>query len=171
MGLRLIVIGSSLVLLLAGCGGSTATHLSVRIDSGFGAQARHQRFTLRCNPTGGDIPHRAALCRMIAGHSKAMLYPDTSRSSCLGSVGGPSVTVTGTALGRDVSFTRRPMCDWPGGVSTFAYWAAADPSAAEATHYLRVANVRLRCDEDAALLRPPIPWARVRACLSAQPKR
>lgn len=167
-----IAIAAASAGLLAGCGSSHAVRLSVRIDSGFGAQARSQHVTLRCNPTGGDMPNRITLCRMIAAHPKAMLHPDRPRSGCIG--GNPStprVTVTGTALGRDVSLAGSPMCDWPGGVSALAYWAAADARlpAADATHYLQVASVRLHCDEDEALLKPHVPWARVRACLSAQP--
>jgi hypothetical protein len=170
MGLRLIV-GSSLALLLAGCGGNDAVRLSVRIDSGFGAQAHRHHFTLRCNPTGGDIPNRITLCRMIDAHPQAMLFPDEPRSSCVGGLGRAQVTVTGTARGGAVSFVRSPMCEWPGGVSALAYAAAADPLAlgADARHLLRVASVRLRCDEDATLLRLPTPWSRVHACLSAQP--
>jgi hypothetical protein len=171
MGLRLVVAASSFALVLAGCGSSHAVRLSVKIVSGFGAQARHQHFTLRCNPTGGDMPNRITLCRMIAAHPKAMLHPDQPRSGCTGGVGMPQVTVTGSAVSREVSLSGSPMCDWPGGVSALAYWAAAEAgqSSAETKHLLRVASVRLRCDEDAALLKRPTPWARVRACLAAQP--
>jgi hypothetical protein len=172
MGFRLVV-ASSLALLLVGCGGTTdAVRLSIRIDSGFGAQVRHQQFTLRCHPTGGDIPNRVTLCRMIDAHPQAMLFPDEPRSFCIGGLGRAQVTVKGTARGGDVSFARSPMCEWPGGVSALAYVAAADARALgdDACHLLPVASARLRCDEDAALLRQPTPWSRVRACLSAQPR-
>jgi hypothetical protein len=173
MGFRLVVVASSFAFVLTGCGSSHAVRLSVEVVTGFGAQARHQHFTLRCNPTGGDMPNRITLCRMIAAHPKAMLHPERARSSCLGGEGIPQVTVTGSAGGRDVSLSGSAMCDWPGGVGALAYLAAADvgQSPAEAKHLLRVANVRLHCDEDAALLRLPTPWSQVRACLSAQPKR
>ncbi len=109
------------LVVLAGCGSSHAVRLSVSIDSGFGAQARHQHFTLRCSPIGGDVPTGIALCRMIAAHPKAMLHPNEPRSGCIGGVGMPQVTVTGSAGRRGVSLAGSPMCDWPGGVSALAY--------------------------------------------------
>lgn len=117
------------------------------------------------------MPNRITLCRMIAVHPEAMLHPGVPRSVCSGGPGRPQVTVKGRAFRRDVSLAGSPMCDWPGGVSALAYWAAAETRlpAADASHYLEVASVR--CDEDEALLKPPVPWARVSACLSAQPKR
>jgi hypothetical protein len=116
------------------------------------------------------MPNRKVLYRMIAAHAKAMLHPDPPRTVCGGA--GIRVTVEGSAPGGDVHLANAPACGWPGGVSVLAYWAAGDSclSAAEASHYLAVATVRLYCDEDAVLLRQPTAWSRVRACLSAQPK-
>ena len=150
----------------SGCGSSRSeTVLSVRVASGFGRSADDEWFTLRCNPTGGDMPNRSALCKMIAEHPSAMVDPGRARSSCLGGVGvPPSVWVSGRSHGRRVRFAARVMCDWPGGAAALAYWASA-----QMPHYLAVAALRLHCDEDRDLQKAPIPWARVRACLRQTP--
>jgi hypothetical protein len=162
---RVLVVALTAVV-AAGCGSSeSSVRLAVSINSGFGHNSGHQNYTLRCNPTGGNMPYRDQLCRMISLHSVAMLDPPRAKSVCLGGPGvPPTVTVSGFARGRHVSLERRVNCDWPGGVGPFAYWSAsADP------HNLAVAAVRLHCDEDPALQRRPIAWARVRACLDALP--
>jgi hypothetical protein len=139
--------------------------VSVRIVNGLAPSREDQRFTLRWNPTGGDIPNRAALCRLISEHPTAMLTPGQMRSTCDGGVGGPpSVTVTGTRRGHQVGFAARVMCEWPGGEAALADWAAADMP-----HYLRLASLRVPCDESAALRQAPIRWARVRACVEKVP--
>jgi hypothetical protein len=158
-----------LVLLLGlsacGGGGTGAVDLSVRVTSGFGSTLKDKRFTLRCRPTGGDIPNRSRLCAMIARHPRAMLAPARPRTTCLGGAGiPPSVSVTGRWDGRRVRFDARVMCDWPGGIAALAYWAAA-----ESPHELPVAILRIHCDDDASLQKTPIRWARVRACLRALP--
>ena len=86
-------------LLLAGCGHAHTrgaehvrprkTALSVRVASGIGRDAKDQRFALRCNPTGGDMPNRTALCKMIGEHPAAMLDPGQARSTCVGGMGVP----------------------------------------------------------------------------------
>ena len=154
---------------LVGCGDGKAGRsvaLSVRITSGIAPEVAILRYTLRCDPTGGDMPNRTALCRMIAVHPKAMLYPGQVLSPCVGGVSTPQISVSGTWRGRSVhNDAGAPMCYWPGGgVSALAYWAAA-----EAPQYLSVAALRLHCDEDPSLQKTPIPWARVRACLLALP--
>jgi hypothetical protein len=148
-----------------GGGGSAKVDLSVRIKSGFGSSLKDERFTLRCGPTGGDMPNRARLCRMIASHPQAMLFPARPRSTCLGGLGiPPEVAVSGRWHGRAVRFGMRVLCDWPGGVAALAYWAAAD-----SPHDLPVASVRIHCDDDPSLQKKPIRWARVRACLRVFP--
>jgi hypothetical protein len=151
---------------LAGCGGggTAAVDLSVRLTSGFGPSLKDERFTLRCQPTGGDMPNRARLCAMIAAHPRAMLAPARARSVCLGGPGMPTVSVAGKWQGRGVRFSEAVLCDWPGGVAALAYWAAA-----ESPHYLPVAAVRLHCDDDRSLQKRPIRWARVRGCLRTLP--
>jgi hypothetical protein len=162
-------------MLLAGCGHAhtrgaehirpSETVLSVRVASGVGPEAKDERFTLRCNPTGGDMPNRTALCRMIGEHPAAMVDPGEARSSCDGGVGvPPSVWVSGRSDGHPVRVRARVSCDWPGGEGALAYWAAADMP-----HFLPVAAVRLHCDDDAHLQKAPIRWARVRACVRKIP--
>jgi hypothetical protein len=155
----------AVVLIAAGCAGShpSTVDLIVRIASG--PSGKEQRFTLRCDPTGGDIPNRASLCAMIANHPHAMLDPGQARSVCLGSPNvPPSVWVSGVWHGRRVRVNNRVMCNWPGGVGALAYWAAA-----YLPHDLALAVLRLHCDEDRSLRAVPIAWKRVRACLSAVP--
>jgi hypothetical protein len=167
--LRLAVIVALPAVLLAGCGGSStgqkggSVRLSVKIDSGL--HSTHLRFTLRCRPVGGDMTNREALCRMIAEHPEAMLYPPEPRSYCVGGPTIPVVTVRGTLGGREVSTGGMIGCDWPGGESSAAFWAAA-----ERPGDLVFVDARLHCDEDPALLRRPIRWARVRECQATQPR-
>jgi hypothetical protein len=137
----------------------------VRIASGVGSSGEDQRFTLRCDPTGGDMPNRAALCKLIAEHPVAMLTPGQMRSTCDGGVGAPpSVTVAGTRGGHRVGFGARVMCEWPGGEAALAYWAAAD-----IPRYLALAKLRVPCDDNLALQAAPIRWTRVRACIDKVP--
>jgi hypothetical protein len=164
----LIVLVSLTGAVLAGCGSNrpeSSVVLSVRIMSGVAPDGEILRYALRCGPTGGDMPNRTVLCRMIAAHPQAMLYPGQTLSVCDGGAGTPQVSVSGVWHGRSIhNDPGVPMCDWPGGVSALAYWAAA-----ETPHYLPLAALRLRCDEDTSLQKRPIPWGRVRACLSALP--
>ena len=169
--IRSVVVRASVVAVLlfgfaacGGRGGGAGVNVSVRIMSGFSSSLKDERFTLRCQPTGGDLPNRERLCAMIASHPRAMLSPARPRSTCIGGLGMPSVSVSGKWHGRTVRFSATVMCDWPGGVAGLAYWAAA-----ESPHYLPVASVRIHCDDDASLQKRPIRWARVRACLSALP--
>jgi hypothetical protein len=150
----------------AGCGGggSGAVDLSVRIVSGYGSSQKDERFSLRCEPPGGDMPNRTRLCALIAKHPRAMLAPGRARSTCLGGLGiPPSVSVSGRWGKRGVRFTARVMCDWPGGEAAFAYWAAAD-----SPRDLPTASARVHCDDDPSLQKPPTRWARVWACLRAK---
>ena len=161
-----MLVAVALLFGLAACGGGggTAVNLSVRLTSGFGSSLKNERFTLRCQPTGGDMPNRARLCAMIGAHPRAMLAPARARSVCLGRPGMPTVSISGRWRGRSVRFSASVLCEWPGGVAALAYWAAAD-----SPHDLPVAAVRLHCDDDASLQKTPIRWARVRACLRTLP--
>lgn len=173
--LALTMCGAAGVMLLAGCGHAhmrgaehfrpSKTVLLVRIASGVGRDMKDERFTLRCDPTGGEMPNRAALCKMISEHPAAMLDPGRARSTCVGGMGvPPSVSVSGRSRGRPVKVTARVSCDWPGGEGALAFWAAADMP-----HVLPVAALRLHCDDDADLQKTPIRWARVRACVRKIP--
>ncbi len=145
---------AAVLLTACGNGANTGAVISIRIQNG--PDALDRRFTLRCNPTGGDMPNRTALCRMIAKHPQAMLYPGDEQSVCIGGIGiPPSVSVSGTWRGRHVRRSHRVMCEWPGGAGALAYWAAA-----VSPRYLPVAAVRLHCDEDPSLQTTPI-WASV----------
>lgn len=146
---------------ISGCSDSrAAADLSVRIQSGFGRLAEDKRFTLRCDPSGGDMPNGAALCAMIAEHPEAMLFRHRTRSSCLGGIGiPPAVAVSGSYRGQKVQADVR-LCDWPGGVAGAAYWAAVD-----SPRDLKTVSAHLHCDDDPALQQVPIRWASVRSCV------
>jgi hypothetical protein len=105
------------------------------------------------------MPSREALCTMIAEHPEAMLFRHRTRSSCLGGIGQPDVTVSGRYHGTKVRADVE-LCEWPGGVAGAAYWAAAD-----SPRDLRSVSAHLHCDDDPRLQRVPIRWAAVRACL------
>jgi len=122
---------------LVGCGSGKARPgavLSVRITSGIAPEVDILRYTLRCDPTGGDMPNRTALCRMIALYPKAMLYPGLVLSPCDGGVSTPQISVSGTWRGRSVhNDAGAPMCYWPGGgVSALAnQWGRSEACSAE----------------------------------------
>jgi hypothetical protein len=162
---RLLVAAALIAVAASGCGSNhervrpISARLSISTGDIWRVRAHH---TLRCNPVGGDMPQRDELCSMIAAHPVAMLDPPPAQSGC--DHVSPWVRVSGIGRGRRVSLKGTVACDWPGGEALFAYYLAA-----EYPHDFPVAAVRLHCDEDPALLRRPIQWARVRACLKALP--
>lgn len=72
----------------------------------------------------------------------------------------PQVAVTTKASGRYGSFAGLPNCGWPGTTGLAIYFAAAKRD----ERGLRLTELRLRCDDDPALLARPTPWASVAAC-------
>jgi hypothetical protein len=167
LSMAVAVAALSVGALVSGCGGNdqTGTALSIRITTGVNyrpvGDRRIEPFTLHCDPTGGDMPNRVELCRLIAKHPQAMLFPFHSISACDIPA---SVKVSGVSHGRVVRFDRS-ICEWPGSTGSFAYYAATF-----SPHDLAIAAVRLRCDEDPSLLRKPTPWTRVHACMTARPR-
>jgi hypothetical protein len=116
-------------------------------------------YTLRCDPTGGSMPHAAALCHLIAEYPKAMLFPGRVLSSC----GAPfaQFTVTGTWHGRVVdNSVDGPGCDWPGGEGAFAYWAAI-----QRPGRLAVAARSVACTGETTLQSNPVSRTNAATCL------
>jgi hypothetical protein len=149
------------VLLMASCGGSHAsTDLSIRIQSGFGRFAENKQFTLRCDPVGGDMPNREALCRLLAAHRNLMLFRSDQLSTCLGGLGiPPTISLSGTAAGEKVNAQVR-LCDMPGGAAGNAYWAAVD-----APGKFSLAAARVRYCDDPSLKRVPLDSKLLRRCV------
>jgi hypothetical protein len=149
----------------SGCGSNdqSVRPISAQLSISIGDLARvTAHHTLRCHPHGGDMPLRAVLCSLIDAHPVAMLHPPRAESGC--DHVSPWIRVDGFAAGKRVFLQGAPACEWPGGEALFAYWAAAEYPRA-----LPAAEIRLHCDEDPVLLRQPIQWARVRACLHDVP--
>jgi hypothetical protein len=87
---------------------STSLHIGVSNTGDLMAK----EYTLRCNPVGGTLPHRAAACRKLAG-LKAPFAPVPKNVACTEIYGGPQVAlVTGRFRGRSVraAFNRRDGC-------------------------------------------------------------
>jgi hypothetical protein len=79
-----VVAAAVLVLAALGCdGGHRGADLSVRIVNGYGSGEKDRRFSLRCDPTGGDLPNRAAVCQMIA---KTSAVPTTVSAATTASI-------------------------------------------------------------------------------------
>jgi hypothetical protein len=123
-----------------------------------------RRFTLRCDPTGGTIPNRAALCRLIAAHPGVMLPAQVSEQvglrlfGCDQRLGTPQITVTGAGFAHAVSFVAVPNC----GPVGLAYWGAIDEPSA-----LPVAAVRLHCLEPEFV---PTAPSTLGSCLNSVPR-
>ena len=109
-----------LVLALAGCGGESvtdqvrsdgaATELVVEVVAREGAAA--QRWTLTCDPAGGDHPDPEAACRDLAA-ADAPFAPLPTDLICTEQYGGPQTArITGTHRGEpvDVSLSRIDGC-------------------------------------------------------------
>ncbi|HUY51737.1 MAG TPA: SSI family serine proteinase inhibitor [Streptosporangiaceae bacterium] len=108
---------------LAACGsvastGSSASHtapqakvsLTVQVTPSPGATP--ERWTLRCEPTGGTHPDPAAACRQLLA-AKNPFAPIPRGIMCPMIVSGPQkATITGTFLGKpvDASFSRLDGC-------------------------------------------------------------
>jgi hypothetical protein len=137
---------------LIGCGESRRSSVRLTVTIQVGNEAAH-RFSLDCEPTGGDMPHRVTLCRMIQAHPQVMLH-----SGAVGCDGSPTynhVTVRGTDHGRSAAFDGDPVC----GPIGLAYEAAVSYP-----HALPVAAVRLHCLE-------PRFVGSTGACLNAVPRK
>jgi hypothetical protein len=149
------------LLVAAGCSGrSAAIRVVVKVSWAPPAHLRAESFTLRCGPPGGTLPDARRVCRDIAAHPRAMLAPPPARSTCGGRVLGPNLTVTVQRAGTTRELGGQPFCEWPGGTALGVYWAAGRRQ----SRLLRLAEARLRCDEDRRLLARPTPWASVFAC-------
>ena len=152
---------SLLVPTLAACGGSggSGVRLVVTLREESGRSDVHAvalKFTLRCDPTGGDLPNRADLCTFIDDHPSVMLH--RALPGCDDAVATPKVEVVGSDHGRGVSLVGEPIC----GPVALAYWAAVD-----APHALPVAAVRLHCLESSFV---PKVRNRLGPCLNAVPR-
>jgi Subtilisin inhibitor-like len=74
---------------------------------------RAKSYTLRCNPVGGTLPHRAAACRRLAG-LKTPFAATPENVACTQIYGGPQkAVVVGSFRGRLVraTFNRRDGCE------------------------------------------------------------
>lgn len=88
---------------------STSLHISISNTGDLTAK----RYTLRCNPVGGSLPHRVDACRRLA-RLEAPFAPTPQNVACIQIYGGPQVAlVTGRFRGRSVraSFNRRDGCE------------------------------------------------------------
>lgn len=75
--------------------------------------AAPKRFTLRCNPVGGTLPHRAAACRKLQG-MRAPFAATPKNVACTEIYGGPQrAVIRGRLRGVSVraSFSRKDGCE------------------------------------------------------------
>jgi Subtilisin inhibitor-like len=96
--------------LLAALVAATSLHISVWPNGPDGAR---RAWTLRCAPTGGTLPHRAAACRRLARMSRPF-RPVPPGSACLDIYGGPQTAlITGRLRGGRVRarFDRHDGCE------------------------------------------------------------
>lgn len=113
-----LVLVASLVLLAAACSGSGTARdvtISLRIavwPDGQGNGKPEQRWRLRCNPLGGNLPHGDRACYLLAVTSRPFA-PVPRGVACSQIYGGPQVArVQGRFRGRSVDtiFKRTDGC-------------------------------------------------------------
>ncbi|MFC4054745.1 SSI family serine proteinase inhibitor [Actinomadura syzygii] len=91
--------------------GTSANTLTVKVKASKEAPAKS--WTLKCDPTGGDLPKAADACAAIA-KAKDPFKPISKDQVCTQIYGGPEIaTVKGTWNGKeiDTKFTRDNGCD------------------------------------------------------------
>jgi hypothetical protein len=99
---RLVITGVLVAIaaaLLAACGGSEGTHLTIAVQNGEGKQ---QIYRLRCEPPAGSVARPADLCRLIERNQDAMLHPPDLGRVCVGGVLAPYVKIKGRYQGEGV---------------------------------------------------------------------
>ena len=95
---------------LAALVASTSLHITVWPE---GPHAAKRVWTLRCAPTGGTLPRRAAACRRLAGMNRPF-RPVPRDAACLEIYGGPQTAlITGRLRGARVRarFDRHDGCE------------------------------------------------------------
>jgi hypothetical protein len=171
IGVVAVPVSCGLLLVLVGCGGTSQAVRRGRIDVRIRlttyrlAVRKVQSFTLFCEPTGGNLPLAARVCRDIRVHPQAMLDPPRpgpprKSSLCAGGPFMPQLAVTVTANGKTRRFGGSPGCNWPGGQAVAVYFDAATNESQD----MSGSESELRCDEDPMLLAVPTPLASVVAC-------
>ncbi len=161
------MLSCGVLVFVAGFGGVSQTggdkvSVQIRVTTHtFPSTVRHVSLSsLTCNPTAGNLPLAARVCRDISLHPTAMLDPPKPRWTCSGAVGGPTLDVTTSFRGSTHTFAGQPGCDWPVGPTLEVYWAASQRN----EKALARVEPTLRCEEDATLLAHPTPAASAVAC-------
>jgi Subtilisin inhibitor-like len=105
------ILGASAVtlLLVIGCGEEPEPASQLNLLLLDPVTAEQTVFTLRCDPSGGDAPRPASLCRALEMHTEEMLPPQP-RLLCEGDLHSRYIGIEGTFDGRRVE-TALPFCD------------------------------------------------------------
>ena len=99
----LLLVYCALLLLAPAAAASSATALVITYREDSATPGEHVRWTLRCEPTGGNHPRRAAACRELARLGWRAFRPVRSDPACTELYGGPQVAiVSGRVDGRRV---------------------------------------------------------------------
>jgi hypothetical protein len=86
----------------AGTSGRTALTVVYRADAG--SSVAPTRWTLRCAPARGTLPHPGVACRHLARGGPTLFAPVPRGIACTEIYGGPQVAVvTGTVAGKRIS--------------------------------------------------------------------
>lgn len=99
----LLVVGCALVLLAPVADASPSTSLTITYLEDAADPTDRVHWTLRCGPTGGTHPRRAAACRELSRLGFGAFRPVPPDMACAELYGGPQVAiVTGRVSGRRV---------------------------------------------------------------------
>lgn len=99
----LLVVGCALALLAPVADASPSTSLTITYLEDAARPTDRVRWTLRCGPTGGTHPRRAAACRELSRLGFGAFRPVPPDMACAELYGGPQLAiVTGRVGGRRV---------------------------------------------------------------------
>ena len=99
----LLLVGCALVLLAPVATASSSTSLVITYAEDAAKPGTRVRWTLRCDPTGGSHPRRAAACRELQRIGWRAFAPVPPDMACTELYGGPQVAiVSGRVAGRRV---------------------------------------------------------------------
>jgi hypothetical protein len=95
----LLVVGCAVVLLVPVAQAASRTTLSITYIADSSRPAERERWTLRCDPLGGTLPRRAAVCRALARLGRAAFAPVPKDTACAEIYGGPQVAIVSGRIG------------------------------------------------------------------------
>lgn len=93
---------------------AAATRTSLTITADLNDGAKPYKWSLTCDPVGGNQPNRKRACSLLAKKGVALFAPTPATAACTQIYGGPEqVKITGLVKGKKINalFTRTNGCE------------------------------------------------------------